>query len=109
MLKKYLPEWRGEVAQLLDCCDAFVTTAESVREIHLSAFPQLNDKPFWLIEHGRDFKPIASVATPPRAGEPVRILAAGNIDHHKGSHFIRRLKELDTGGAAGISFPRQNR
>ena len=104
MLKKFLPEWRGKVAQLLDCCDAFVTTAKSVREIHLSAFPQLNDKPFWVIEHGRDFQPVASVATPPRPGEPVRILAAGNIDHHKGSHFVRQLKELDTEGLLEFHF-----
>jgi glycosyltransferase involved in cell wall biosynthesis len=104
MLKEYLPEWRARVSQLLDCCDAFVTTAESVREIHLSAFPQLSNKPFWIIEHGRDFNPVASVATPPRLGEPVRILAAGNIDHHKGSLFIRQLKELDTDGLLEFHF-----
>jgi len=104
MLKKYLPEWRGKVAQLLDCCDAFVTPAESVREIYLSAFPQLNDKPFWVIEHGRDFESVASVATAPRPGEPVRILVAGNIDRHKGSHFIRQLKELDAEGLLEFHF-----
>ena len=95
MLKQYLPEWRREVAQVLDCCDAFVTMAESVRDVYLSAFPQLKEKPFWIIEHGRDFKPVAGVASPPSPGQPVRILTAGNIDHHKGSGFIRELKKLD--------------
>lgn len=104
MLKEFLPEWRQRVAQVLDCCDAFVTTAESVRDIHLSAFPQLSQKPFWIIEHGRDFPPTASVATAPRVGEPVRILAAGNLDHHKGSRFIRQLKELDTEGLLEFHF-----
>jgi glycosyltransferase involved in cell wall biosynthesis len=104
MLKEFLPEWRDQVAQLLDCCDAFVTPADSVRDIHLSAFPQLRQKPFWVIEYGRDFAPIASVATAPRPGEPVRVLAAGNLDHHKGSRFIRRLKELDTEGLLEFHF-----
>ena len=104
MLKKYLPEWREQVAQILDCCDAFVTPAESVRDIHLSAFPQLKQKPFWVIEYGRDFRPMASVATAPQPGEPVRILAAGNLDHHKGTHFIRQLKELDTEGVLEFHF-----
>jgi glycosyltransferase involved in cell wall biosynthesis len=96
MLKQYLPEWREQVVQIFDCCDAFVAPAESVRDIHLSAFPQLKQKPFWVIEYGRDFRPLASVATAPRPGEPIRILAAGNLDHHKGTRFIRQLKELDT-------------
>jgi GT2 family glycosyltransferase/glycosyltransferase involved in cell wall biosynthesis len=104
MLKEYLPEWREQVVQIFDCCDAFVAPAESVRDIHLSAFPQLKQKPFWVIEYGRDFRPMASVATAPRRGEPVRILAAGNLDHHKGSQFIRRLKELDTEGALEFHF-----
>lgn len=104
MLKEFLPEWRQRVAQVLDCCDAFVTTAESVRDIYLSVFPQLKQKPFWIIEHGRDFTRMASVATTPRPGEPVRILAAGNLDQHKGSRFIRQLKELDTEGLLEFHF-----
>ena len=96
MLKGFVPQWRQRVAQLLDCCDAFVTTAESVRDVHLSAFPQLNQKPFWVIEHGRDLERASDVAAPPRPGKPIRLLAAGSIDHHKGSGFIRQLKELDS-------------
>ncbi|HEY4282549.1 MAG TPA: glycosyltransferase, partial [Chthoniobacterales bacterium] len=30
MLKEYLPEWREQVAQIFDCCDAFVTPVASV-------------------------------------------------------------------------------
>lgn len=104
MLKEYLPEWRRKIAEVLDCCDAFVTTAESVRDVHLLAYPELKLKPFWVIEHGREFVPLESVATAPRRGEPVRILAAGNIDYHKGSSFIRQLKDLDKEGLLEFHF-----
>jgi GT2 family glycosyltransferase/glycosyltransferase involved in cell wall biosynthesis len=104
MLKEYLPEWRVKVAEMLDCCDAFVTTAESVRKVHLLAYPQLKLEPFWVIEHGRKFEPVESVATAPRPGEPVRILAAGTIEHHKGSGFIRQLKALDKEGLLEFHF-----
>jgi len=104
MLKEYLPDWRRKVADVLDCCDAFVTTAESVREVHQRAYPQLMLKPFWVIEHGRDFTPVRTVATPPRPGETVRILVAGNIDPHKGSVLIRQLKDLDQEGLLEFHF-----
>jgi GT2 family glycosyltransferase len=104
MLKTYLPEWRGRVAELLQCVDAFVTTADSVKAVYLSAFPQLDRKPFWVIEHGRNFERLSSVASAPSAGQPARILCAGNIDSHKGSYFIRRLSELDTDGLLEFHF-----
>ena len=61
-------------------------------------------KPFWVIEHGRDFTPVRTVATSPRPGEPVRILVAGNIDPHKGSVLIRQLKDLDQEGLLELHF-----
>ncbi|MEP6822763.1 MAG: glycosyltransferase, partial [Chthoniobacterales bacterium] len=104
MLKPFLPQWQERVSQLLDCCDAFVTTAESVRDVHMKAFPQLRQKPFWVVEHGRDLKRATDMAVPPRSGEPVRILAPGNIGHSKGSHFIREIARIDTEGLIEFHF-----
>ncbi len=104
MLKPFLATWRSEVAKVLDCCDAFVTTAASVRELHQRVYPQIERKPFWVIEHGREFESTESVATAPQLGEPVRILVAGNIDLHKGSLLIRQLKELDREGLLEFHF-----
>ena len=95
MLKEYLPEWRQKIAEVLDSCDAFVTTAGSVREVHQRAYPQLTLKPFVVIEHGRKLERTEKVATAPQRGQPVRILVAGNIDAHKGSNLIRQLHDLD--------------
>ncbi len=95
MLKEYLPEWRQKISEVLDCCDAFVTTAESVREVHQRAYPQLALKPFLVIEHGRTLVRTETVATAPQRGKPVRILVAGNVDPHKGSILIRQLHDLD--------------
>jgi GT2 family glycosyltransferase/glycosyltransferase involved in cell wall biosynthesis len=96
MLKGFIPQWRTQVGRVFDCCDAFVTTAVSVRDVHVSAFPRLKEKAFWVVEHGRDLKRVTGVAAPPHPGQPIRILVAGNIDFHKGSGFIRQLKELDS-------------
>lgn len=105
VLKEYVGEWRREVGKMLEACDAFVTTAASVRDVHLKHLPELGGKPFHVIEHGRDvFQRISAHSLRDFHGGRVRILAAGNLDRHKGSVFLAELARLDGGQLLEFHF-----
>lgn len=88
--------WRERVSQMFGEVEAFVTTSESIRDLHLRAFPDLEGRPFEIIEHGRNLPTSAPpVGVVPVAGEPIRVLLPGALVLHKGSKLVRRLVELD--------------
>jgi GT2 family glycosyltransferase/glycosyltransferase involved in cell wall biosynthesis len=92
----YLGTWREQVQRMFDNVDAFVTTSMATRDIHLRSLPALCDRPFNVMEHGRDIEQAHSAARP---GEgPIKIVLPGNINHHKGGDFVRDLKRVDTEG-----------
>jgi O-antigen biosynthesis protein len=95
--------WREAVTQLLDGCDAFVTTSPTARDIYVRAYPRLADARFHVIEHGRDLVFDSVCATPDLRGR-VRIAIPGSFDVHKGAPFIERLLELDTAGRLEFHF-----
>ncbi len=90
----WLDTWRTQVRRMFGNVDTFVTTSEASREVYLRSYPSLASQRFEIIEHGRDLQQ-SHHASPPRAGEPIRILLPGNINVHKGGEFIRELKKLD--------------
>lgn len=92
----YLHTWREQVERMFECVDAFVTTSNATKEIYLRSMPALRDRPFGIIEHGRDLEQ-AHCAVPP-AGGPIRILLPGNVNAHKGGNFVRELQRLDAEG-----------
>jgi GT2 family glycosyltransferase/glycosyltransferase involved in cell wall biosynthesis len=95
-VRTFLPEWREQAREVFDCCDAFVTTSEYTRTLHKKIFPELENRRFDLIEHGRDFVQEDCVAyQPPDEHSPVKILAPGNIDFHKGTEFMKAIHALD--------------
>src|SRR5437762_6072706 len=49
--------------------------------------------------------PYTTLFRSPRLGQPTRVLAAGNLDHHKGSRFIRQLKERSEEHTSELQSP----
>ncbi|MGH3087653.1 MAG: glycosyltransferase [Rubrobacteraceae bacterium] len=90
----WLGTWRLRVERMFEHIDAFVTMSRAAKEIHLRSLPVLRDRPFEVIEHGRDLEQ-ARLAAPPGEG-PVRILVPGHLKLHKGLDFIRKLKQEDS-------------
>jgi glycosyltransferase involved in cell wall biosynthesis len=87
--------WREAMAAMLTDCDAFVTTSSSTRERIQRFFPQTLQRPFEVIEHGRDFSALSQVGHRPAPGERVRVLVPGNISATKGAHILKELRALD--------------
>lgn len=90
--------WRDGMAAMLADCDAFVTTSQDTRRRIQQFFPPTAEKPFQVIEHGRDFPPFSRVGHFPKPGERVRILVPGNISATKGAGVIKTMQGLDRAG-----------
>jgi GT2 family glycosyltransferase/glycosyltransferase involved in cell wall biosynthesis len=96
--------WRERVGAVLPHCDALVTTSPTARDIYLRSYPELQNFPFEVIEHGRDMVAVPSLAEPPVPGETIRILVPGNLDVHKGGWFVAELKAIDQRCANRLEF-----
>ena len=95
ILKDYIDIWRNGVSQLIDNCTAFTAPTESTKDLYVSIYPKLDNKPFNVIEHGRDFEKTKAKYELPSKNEPIKILVPGNIKYHKGHDFIKELKKND--------------
>jgi GT2 family glycosyltransferase/glycosyltransferase involved in cell wall biosynthesis len=98
ILKDFVHEWRREVSDIFLKTSAFVTTTEVVKELYISIYPELSQKKFLIIEHGRDFKKLAEPKKTykiPSKNKPIKILFPGNISVVKGSELIKDIKKLD--------------
>ena len=95
---RWVKEWQRTVAPVLAAADAAVTTSRHARDLFSRRYPELRGKRFEVIEHGRDLAQATDIAQPPGDG-PARIVVPGNLDAHKGLHFLRQIKELDSEGA----------
>ncbi|MDD3984512.1 MAG: glycosyltransferase [Methanobacterium sp.] len=95
LLSDFIGIWRKEVSQLFDNCTTFTTPTASTMNLYISIYPQLKYKPYKSIEHGRDFKKKIFKLELPSKNSPIKILVPGNIKHHKGHDFIKKLKEND--------------
>ncbi|WP_323735685.1 glycosyltransferase [Methanosphaera sp. ISO3-F5] len=98
LLKTYITQWRKEVSQMLDNCDAFVTTSQSAYDIYTEFYPKLSEKTFMIIEHGRDISTPDKInqKLPTFKDQPIRILFPGHINVNKGGWLIKAIKEYDT-------------
>lgn len=92
----YLGTWREQVQRMFENVDAFVTTSMATREIHLRSLPTLRNRPFSVMEHGRDIEQAHGAALTVEG--PIKIVLPGNINHHKGGDFLRGLKRADMEG-----------
>ena len=85
--------WQREFGDLLEKCDAFVTTTPSARDYLCQIYPLLKQRDFRVIPHGRDFTEMQDLASPPTDGSPMRVVFPGNISLAKGGHIIQALAE----------------
>lgn len=86
--------WQRTFKEVLQQCDAFVTTTEQARDIILGCYPSLERKLFAVIAHGRDFSGMSLLAPCPQPGEPLRLVVPGNISPAKGGKVIESLARM---------------
>lgn len=92
---QWVNSWREKVRAFLPYVDAFVTTCDDAKAIYTRTYPEMSEKPFEVIEHGRDFERQEQLAKAPEKGKPLRILIPGQLTQHKGADFIAALIEID--------------
>jgi glycosyltransferase involved in cell wall biosynthesis len=100
----FVYEWREEVEAALRHVDAFVTCSEYTRDIHRRLLSVTRERPFELIEHGRDLPQHGGFAAAPEPGGRVRILVPAHLDRHKGAGLLAAMLELDRGRRLDLHF-----
>jgi glycosyltransferase involved in cell wall biosynthesis len=86
------------MTMMLSACDAFVTTSDHARDLIRQFFPVTRQKPFEVVEHGRDFSAFSALGAFPDPGGRVRVLVPGNISASKGARILERMQALNADG-----------
>ena len=95
-LKEFVNEWRSEAFKTLAKANDLIAPSEVVKQLYTSVYPELSEKNFKVIEHGRDFKLVNDqFYEPPSKNKPIKILIPGNINIAKGGELIKKIKEQD--------------
>ena len=94
--------WRERMAANLPLADAFVTTAESTKELIIEHFPALANRRFAVIEHGRNREDYNDAAAPP--GSPLKIVAFGALGASKGMHLMEAIFESNARFGGDMEF-----
>jgi glycosyltransferase involved in cell wall biosynthesis len=95
ILSEFKETWKMEMSRLIDSCSSFIAPTESTMDIYISIYPQLKNKNYKVIEHGRDFEKTHVNVELPSKNDPIKIIIPGIIKHHKGQDFIKQLKKID--------------
>ncbi|WP_201861471.1 glycosyltransferase [Microvirga soli] len=93
----FVHRWREMFGPVLETSDALVTTAESAKEVFTSVYPQVLDKDFRVIPHGRSFEEMSLDSEEPNRLSRMRILIPGNISAAKGAELISAVVDADRG------------
>jgi GT2 family glycosyltransferase/glycosyltransferase involved in cell wall biosynthesis len=106
ILKEFVPQWRKAVSELFSNISAFVTTTEAVKDIYTSIYPELLERDFKIIEHGRDFDEVTAENNyeVPSKDSPVKIIFPGNLNIVKGSELIKNIKKQDVNNRLEFHF-----
>nr|WP_175802021.1 glycosyltransferase [Burkholderia anthina] len=91
-----IKQWRVMFENLLRKCDAFVTTAQSAKDLLVKNYPFLSGRPFDVVPHGRNFVEFGDVACHYDGEEKLRILVPGNISNWKGADVVKYLSGHST-------------
>ncbi|WP_338664622.1 glycosyltransferase [Pararoseomonas sp. SCSIO 73927] len=94
---RFVHRWQAMMSETILACDGFVTTSPSARETVLRNFPDLAQRDFRVIPHGRSFHRQEMLAAEPNLDERLRVLVPGNISAAKGSELIAAMAALDGG------------
>lgn len=92
---RWIHAWRAKMERMLAQADCLVTTSEGARALVRDSFPGLLEKPFHVIEHGRDFNAFEHLAADLGEASRIRILLPGNISVAKGAALVAELVALD--------------
>ncbi|MDD3984505.1 MAG: glycosyltransferase [Methanobacterium sp.] len=95
ILKDIIYYWRKEWSILIENCADFTAPTKYTKDLYISVYPELMDKNFRVIEHGRDIKKTSLTLELPTKNKPIKILVPGVIKNHKGHDFIKELIECD--------------
>ncbi|RAP47569.1 MAG: hypothetical protein BZ135_02025 [Methanosphaera sp. rholeuAM6] len=97
ILKTFIHTWQKNVSEMLEYCDAFVTTSKSAYNIYTEFYPQLRNKTFEIIEHGRDITTpnVFNRTIVNLSQDRIKILFPGHINVNKGGWLIKAIKEYD--------------
>ena len=93
---RFVHRWRAMLGEVLQGCDAFVTTSPYAAALLAEHFPWLAARDLRVIAHGRDFPGLGALAAEPQLGETLRVLVPGNVSAVKGGNLIATLAALDT-------------
>lgn len=88
-------QWRNLFTPLLEQCDAYITTSASAKDTICKVLPQIANRPFATIAHGRDFTELSQLSRAPVPGGVLKILLPGNITQSKGLHLVEQLLAID--------------
>lgn len=83
--------WREMMNSVLGGVDHLITTSVGSQELIMRRLPALQQLPFDVIPHGRDFPTFGRAAAKLEPGERLKVLALGNISPAKGGHVIAAL------------------
>lgn len=87
----YVHTWRRDrVARALGGCDRLVSFSNSVRDLVVEHFPNLDTEDYVVIPHGEDLSDMRRVADPP-GQPPTRVLLLGGLSVSKGVELVERL------------------
>ncbi len=105
----FIKAWREMIADMLPYVDAFVTTSASTKKLLEDIYPELKQRDFAVIPHGRDFHQLTTKGNTfsvsyPLDSEPLRILFPGNIQSAKGADLIAQIKSLDLENRLELHF-----
>src|SRR5690606_29865942 len=81
-----------------------ITTTIAARSVIQQGLPSTRDRPFSVIEHGRDFPDAQPLRATPEAGTALRVLVPGQLGNCKGVDLLRQIKALDTNGEIEFHF-----
>ncbi|MDO5851711.1 MAG: glycosyltransferase [Methanobacteriaceae archaeon] len=97
-LKTFVHKWREMVSEMFKNCQIFITTSPYARQLYTKIYPELKNKEFKIIEHGRDLttpNELTDSITIPSKDKPIKILFPGHIGIPKGGKLIENIKNLD--------------
>ncbi|MBE6485702.1 MAG: glycosyltransferase [Methanosphaera stadtmanae] len=95
LLKTFVYKWRDYVREMIEYCSEFVTTSKSAYDLYVEFYPELKEKPFDIIEHGRDLTTPSKIDNIESIDKPIKIVFPGHINYNKGGLLIKSIKELD--------------
>ena len=95
IISDFIDIWKEKASELMDYITTVTAPTKSTMDLYISIYPQLKNKNYEVIEHGRDFDQTPLKVDLPPKDKPIKIIVPGIIKHHKGHDFIKALKKID--------------